>query len=236
MKSMRSIAAILFILAVPVLLISANLWLAATDMRLYEYGFDKHNVTARTGLDRAELLAVGQEIVDYFRSDAELLDSELFGPREIAHMKDVKGLVQLSRTVMLGAAAYLAAFAVAYLAWKRRTAWHYISRNLVLGSAATIAILAVLGLWALIGFENLFLLFHLISFRNDLWQLSPGDALLRLFPEGFFSDATLFVAGATVVEAAIIGTLAWFFSPMRRARSLLKEVEAGSPGQSPGSD
>jgi len=33
--------------------------------------------------------------------------------------------------------------------------------------------------------------------------------LLLMFPQGFFNDATLFLAGGTILEAAIIGGIAW---------------------------
>ena len=54
-----------------------------------------------------------------------------------------------------------------------------------------------------------------VSFRNDLWQLYPGDKLLLMFPEGFFSDAALFIAGAAIVEALIIWAAAWVFLKRR---------------------
>jgi uncharacterized protein YneF (UPF0154 family) len=37
-----------------------------------------------------------------------------------------------------------------------------------------------------------------------------------MFPEGFFSDAALFVVTATVVEALVIGGIAGFFVRRRR--------------------
>jgi uncharacterized membrane protein len=86
---------------------------------------------------------------------------------------------------------------------------------LIWGSGATIALLAVLGLWAVIDFDSLFLLFHLVSFSNELWQLYPGDMLLLMFPHGFFNDAALFVGAAAIAEAILIGGVAWGLLALR---------------------
>ena len=57
--------------------------------------------------------------------------------------------------------------------------------------------------------------FHLVSFSNDLWLLDPSrDMLIRMFPEGFFMDATMLIAFATIVEAVVVsgigyGLLRW---------------------------
>ena len=60
----------------------------------------------------------------------------------------------------------------------------------------------------MVGFERLFLAFHEISFSNDFWQLDPRtDALIAMFPEGFFLDATLWIVGSTVLEAAILAAV-----------------------------
>ena len=54
------------------------------------------------------------------------------------------------------------------------------------GAIATIGFVGVIGITALLGFEDLFRLFHQISFRNDFWILNPStDFLLMMFPQMF---------------------------------------------------
>ena len=73
------------------------------------------------------------------------------------------------------------------------------------GGSATLAILLAVGLFALVGFDSLFLIFHQISFSNNLWQLDPRtDYLLIMFPLGFWFDATMRVATTAVAGAAVI--------------------------------
>ena len=91
------------------------------------------------------------------------------------------------------------------------------------------------GLDELVGFEALFRAFHVVSFSNDLWRLDPRtDYLIAMFPEGFFLDATLWIAGSTVLEAAVILGASILFLRSRlgedRDSSLtITEVEELSP-------
>lgn len=209
MKALTAITSILFVICIPMLLLTTDLRFAANDIRLYKYGFNKYEVSAATGLDNEELLSVADQMVTYFNSDEESLDIDLFNQREVTHLKDVKGLIQLAYRLQLASLAYIVVYIVINFVLRRGAFWRGLARRLIWGSGVTIALLAVLGLWAVIGFDSLFLLFHLVSFSNELWQLSPGDKLLLLFPQGFFNDAALFVAAAAIGEAIIIGGVAW---------------------------
>ena len=94
-----------------------------------------------------------------------------------------------------------------------------LARGLMGGSVLTVVLLAVLGAVSLAGFDAVFTRFHLISFSNDLWRLDPRtDYLIRLFPEGFFLDTMLIVAGLTVSQAMLAGTAAGAFLWWRRSR------------------
>ena len=209
MKALTAITSILFVICIPMLLLTTDLRFAANDIRLYEYGFNKYEVSAATGMDNEELLSVADQMVTYFNSDEESLDIDLFNQRELTHLKDVKGLIQLAYRLQLASLAYIVVYIVINFVLRRGAFWRGLARRLIWGSGATIALLAVLGLWAVIAFDSLFLLFHLVSFSNELWQLSPGDKLLLIFPQGFFNDAALFVAAAAIGEAIIIGGVAW---------------------------
>ena len=77
-----------------------------------------------------------------------------------------------------------------------------------------------LGLGALFNFDQLFLQFHLLSFTNEFWQLDPAkDYLIMLFPGGFWYDAALFCALATVGLAIILGGMAGGYLVFTRRRT-----------------
>lgn len=215
MKALATINAILFIVCIPLLLITTNVRFAVNDIRLYEYGFNKFNVSEETGLDQGNLTEVADKLITYFNSDAEFADISIYNQRDITHLKDVKGLIQLVYSLQIVSLAYIAVYIAFNFLALRGAFWRKLGRRLIWGSWATIAVLAALGLVAVVDFDQFFLLFHLVSFRNDFWQLFPGDKLLTMFPEGFFQDAALFIAGAAIVEAIIIGAAAWYFLKRR---------------------
>ena len=81
-------------------------------------------------------------------------------------------------------------------------------RRILWGAEATVALVAVVGLISLVAFDQLFLLFHQVSFANDFWQLDPRrDFLVMMFPEGFWLDATFFVAYLTIGGAAVLAVM-----------------------------
>ena len=73
----------------------------------------------------------------------------------------------------------------------------------------TVGLVLSVGLISFVGFSNLFTAFHVVSFSNDLWILDPRtDYLIRMFPEGFFFDATLWIGIATILEASLVVLIA----------------------------
>ena len=83
------------------------------------------------------------------------------------------------------------------------------------GGGLTVGLLVLFGLVASVGFDALFLLFHRVSFANDFWQLDPRtDYLVLLFPQGFWFDATMWVAlralaGGLILAVAGSSYLFW---------------------------
>ena len=214
--TLRLAAVVLFVVVVPLFLISTNVRLIVNWPWLYSNGFDKYDIPSRTGIERSELISAGEQIRDYFNNDDELIDirvfvggilRSLFNNREILHMKDVKGLVQGVYTLQLLMGLYIAGFLVGGLALDWRAFAGRLSRYLEYGGFLTIGLVVLVGVASLAGFEQVFYAFHVVSFANDLWQLDPSrDYLIAMFPEGFFFDATMWIAGLTIAQAVILTT------------------------------
>ncbi len=191
----------------------ASIGWAANSLWLYEYGFEKYNISQTTGLAEIELEKAATGLIGYFNSDEEFISLtvikdgepfELFNEKEVAHLRDVKGLIWLDYWVLLGTLIYTLGYAGVCLLWRKD--WCRLAWGVVGGSGLTLALMLALGLGTLLGFEQLFHQFHLISFTNELWQLDPAkDYLIMLFPWGFWYDATVFCALATAVGAVVLG-------------------------------
>lgn len=222
--AMRRVPAALFVVAVPVFVITGSLTWAFNDIGLYESGFDKYRIARASGITPTDLRQVALDLRAYFNSGQEPLhvvtriygqERELFNPKEVHHMRDVKRLLWGVYGAFAVSAVCLAALIVAGFARGRRGYTRTLSRRATWGGVLTVALLVLFGLVASVGFDALFLLFHRVSFANDFWQLDPRtDYLVLLFPQGFWFDATMWVAlraigGGLILAVAGGACLAW---------------------------
>ncbi len=218
MKIARNITFWLGVCCVPVLLFTGTICWEVNCLTLYKYGFDKNEISQATGIDKLQLTNVAQHLIDYFNlkvNTAQIVVSNqggefnLFNERELVHLEDVRNLIQLDYWVQRGALVLLIICFLA-LFFGFNVGWQMIVKGLFWGSLVTIGLMTIIALWALFGFERFFLLFHLVSFSNEYWILDPAkDYLIRLFPEGFFYDAAMFGFGAIILEALLIGVIAF---------------------------
>ena len=211
---LRTIAIALFVALVPLLLIATAVRFIINLPALYSYGFERYEIAAYTGIEHDDLISAGAQIRDYFNNDEQdliirtfvrgVLTESLYNEREIIHMRDVKGLVQGVYLVQTLAALYIAAFTAVGFAMQRKRFLPTLARCVSGGGMLTLALVGIVSLGALVGFDRLFLLFHLISFSNDFWQLDPRrDYLIAMFPQGFFFDATMLIAACVIISAAL---------------------------------
>ena len=224
MKIFSIAARTIFIVCLPLLLLTAAIGGAVNSLWLYEYGFHKYDVGDTTGLSEPELEKAARGLISYFNSGEEYIDVTvekdgrpfvLFNEREVVHLRDVKGLIRLDYTVLLWTFVYSLVYTLTLLIWRKRRYWRRLAWGVVGGSGITLLLMLVLGLGTLFNFDRLFLQFHLFSFANDFWQLDPtSDYLVMLFPQGFWYDTTLFCAlgtlGAAIISGGVAGGYLWF--------------------------
>jgi len=228
MKILATIAKWLFILTLPALIITATIRIEFGSLWLYQNGFEKYDVSQTTGLSETELAKAASGIINYyFHSDEEYINLivpkdgepfELFNEREVAHLKDVKALVQLNSHLLMGTAIYIGVYAGICLFWRRKRYWRNLARATVTGSSITLGMIVALGVGSMVGsFDRLFLQFHFLAFTNELWMLDPArDYLIMLFPEGFWFDVAMLFGQITAgVAGTLLGVSAWY---LRRAR------------------
>ena len=208
----------LFFICVPAFLITTNVRLVLNSATLYDYGFNKYKIEKYTGIEYAQLQSAGQQIRDYFNNDEDNITisislhgrtvPNLFNEKEVLHMYDVKQLVKMVYSVQFYSAiliviACLMVFIDSSRKWKKT-----LPRYFMKGGWLTFSLVLFVAVLALVGFDRLFLYFHLVSFSNDLWILDPRrDYLIAMFPQGFFFDCTAVIAVLTLLEGAFLGLL-----------------------------
>ena len=220
------------------MLITTNVRWAANEVRLYHYSFAKYDAEAATGIPRSQLDAAADRLVRYFNNDEETIrilvqqDSRrvpLFNERETSHLTDVKNLLRTVFRVQEASLAFALVFVVAVFIWAADAPLRALARILLRASLLTLGLLALFAVLALVGFDDLFLRFHLVAFTNDLWKLDPDtDHLIQMFPHDFWFDATMLMAGLTALEAMLLASLSAIYLGVR-LRLRAGPLAAGQP-------
>jgi integral membrane protein (TIGR01906 family) len=216
----------IFVLAFPVFLVTTNLRYVVNAEWRYREGFEKYQIPQATGIEMDQLMVGARALIAYFNSDQEPVDIvverqgqpfRLFNEREVRHLYDVKQLLQLMNRINIASGIYLLLYVVWLVVLDRRRFGERLGWSLIGGMLVTLLVLGLIGGLAAIDFESVFVQFHLLSFRNDLWLLDPAtDYLIRMYPEGFFYDATVFLALSTILEAVVAGFGAAIYLTVRR--------------------
>jgi len=170
---------------------------------IYEFNWERNNISYKTNLNEDQLNSVSDQIKDYFKDDQEKIEISLqqpgttvfnlFNQREIDHMIDVKNLVKAT-LLFEKISLFFIFFTIVIISYKNgfkqlfSFLFNIVYKSLLIWSSIFIIILFGI----IINFNATFILFHKIFFRNDLWILDPrSDYLLIMFPERFFLEVCL---------------------------------------------
>ncbi len=212
-------------LLVPPVLILTTVWAMLHPWFLaFEYSTPAFPADSY-GFTKAERLHWARYAVDYLRNDADIsyladlrfpegqsvpplscmhMDdcSRLYNERELQHMVDVKNVVRGALTVWQ--VSLLALLVLGVWSWRggRLDAFR---QDVARGGWWTVGFAAFIILFVLVGFGVIFVWFHEIFFASGTWMFYYSDTLIRLFPERFWRDAFLLVAGIPALTGALLG-------------------------------
>ena len=218
----------LFVLCLPLFLLTSHLSWAVNEVHLYEYAYDKYDVSQETGLSDEQLEDIAAAVILYLNSGERNEALDIFNEGEMAHLQDVRGLVIINYILAGCTFGYLFAFVVLGFIWLRKRFAPILTRLSLAGSALTLALLVLLGIWATVDFDGLFTAFHRLFLPGDSGVLI--GYMPCIFTEGFFGDTTLFIAAAIIVESLIIGGISGFFVLTMRRRNELAAAGGAGPG------
>lgn len=168
-----------------------------SDNNLLPRYFEKYDVRANIPNEfHLQLDTIGRKMLNYLKGDEQELqytvstehgDFDFFNEQDIKHMADVRNIFLSSLRIRNISFALLMASIFLNFFIKK-------IRNTVLKAARrTLLILFVLQIilviFMLFDFTNIFLLFHKIIFKNDLWLFDPDmDYMINILPEQLFMD------------------------------------------------
>ncbi|MFC1998067.1 TIGR01906 family membrane protein [Chloroflexota bacterium] len=230
LKILRILASVLFVVCIPIVLVTSNGRGVINTPRLYEYGYDKYNVADATGLEKAELMHIAEELIIYFNSPGELSVADDFNGREVTHLADVKNLIGLFSWIQEACLMYVIGYIFMGYYFLKRKWWPMLAKRLIWSSALTLGIFAALGIALAVNFDGLFTWFHEAGFSNTLWLMLPSDLLTKLYPQSFFFDVSLFVVIAVVIECVLMGGISAGHLIYRKRKSVATVATGGGAG------
>ena len=207
--------AILAILMIPLLCISAAALVPCTFRPFYYFFMDVLKIPESSGYTEAVVKEAYDDVMDYIWFGGPFRTGQLaFSEEGEAHFADCVPLFRL-QPLLFGIALFVI-FLYGFL--RRRELLRPVSllgqSPLTLGGALTVLSLAAVGIFALADFDRLFTLFHKIAFPGkENWLFDPAkDEMINILPESFFLACALFI----VIGALLLAAVAVFVGYRRR--------------------
>lgn len=141
----------------------------------------------------------------------------LYLASEVSHMADVKAVL----TGAFAAAAIMVVLGLFALLYLRRRSPGGVRRALFAGAVATLALMSVLVVLAVLGWEQFFTQVHTLFFANGNWTFRLDDTLIRLFPAQFWMDAGIVIAALVLVACAVVIATCW---PTKARRESVRQA------------
>lgn len=225
MKIIRVLLWWIFILSIPVLLISTVVRVEVQCLPFYEYEYEKYNISEVTGFDSWQLGVITRHLIQFFNGkveSAQLVVEKnnnpmyLFHDHEIVHLEDVQEIFQYVYKIQLISLGYFLFYLLINIIFRKRKKLIYFWKGLKNGSILTIGLLVTLGAGAFFGFHQLFIQFHYLVFgdpQSSPWILDPRtDHLVMMYPLNFWQDALMLGIIAILAISVILIGLSWLFS------------------------
>jgi integral membrane protein (TIGR01906 family) len=216
----RIAAKSLFIFCIPVFFLATSLAWGFNSLWLYQYGFEKYQVSQSTGISASNLEKSARGLIDYFKINSSddyvhiiLIENgrlfELFTQEEQIHFKDVRQLVWLDYKVFLISLFFILGYITFYFIRQKSEKWRQLALDLIWGCGLSLVLIILLGIGSILDFDSLFLQFHYLAFTNQFW--SAEGYMLQLFPGGFWLDAALFCFVFMAGLAILTGLLTFLY-------------------------
>lgn len=186
-----------------VLLTILSFWIAFTInfTPLYTYQVEKYQLAQAVGISKSQLLANYHQFLAYlnypWQTQLHLPDFPM-SQSGLKHFYEVKRLFMIDYIVfILGLVP--SCFYLKKL-WSKRQLWKFIRpiQFLLIG-------LVLLSCLMLIGFDQFFIYFHQILFRNSDWLFDPStDPIINVLPESFFMACFICFFGLFIASLGLL--------------------------------
>ncbi len=209
----------MFLLVISLLLCSFQIAIYGdAKYGFYEKEYVKYEVTESLNMELSDVMSVTEYMMDYLIGREDVLSIEtdvagkkqdFFNEQDRLHMADVKGLflggLRLRNVLLLAAVLLIGLLAACKVNLGKILPKAYGTAMAVFGAA-----LVFLGIAVAVDFTRCFRLFHEMFFTNDLWIFDEStDYMIRMLPEGFFSDMVIRIVSVFITSLILLGALIW---------------------------
>ncbi len=183
--------------------------IAAINFRfLYYKDIDNLNISKTSGLEKDVIIENYDALIDYnspfYKGDLEF-PSLPSSPDGLQHFIEVKNIF-IAFYYIAAISIIISLIIIIYKHHKKENSYLLVSSITVL----VIPIIAALG--SFINFDAIFVLFHKIFFRNDLWLFDPAkDPVINILPDTFFFHCLLVIV-AFVLLGSILLLISYFWT------------------------
>ena len=141
-------------------------------------------------------------------TDVDGEHQDFFNEQDRLHLADVRNLF-LGGLKLRNYAVILATILMIVLRAKKADFRRLVPLGYLQALFVYLILAAILGVAMSIDFTSCFTLFHKLFFTNNLWIFDPEtDYMIRMLPEGFFSDMVIRVGVIFIVLLAVPGVAA----------------------------
>lgn len=213
MQVLRRIAHVAIVLAMPVAVILAPMYLFITP-EYVRHEYSRPSFPPSFRFSPEERLAISDAILFYVRGASSREELEAVGTsdgepalqeREIDHLADVRAVMG-GLFIANGVALGVVAAAAAYLVPRRRRAT--LARGLRGGVYLTAGVLVVIVGASFLDFGVFFTAFHNVFFAEGTWLFDFGDTLIQLYPLPFWVNAVWKMGAVIAAELVAVYALA----------------------------
>ena len=203
MKKLTTIISVTAMMCAVMAALIFSIWLAVygdSNYRFYKKEYQRYEVTEDLDMSIDHVMYVTEYMMNYLIGKEEELsvvttvegrEQDFFNERDRLHMRDVRNLFLGGMKV--GVICLAVAAVILAVLRKREEDWKRLYfRTYSIALSAWLVIGVLLGIAFRVDFTTCFTIFHKLFFTNNLWVFDPEtDYMIRMLPEGFFSDMVI---------------------------------------------
>lgn len=172
------------------LFISMGVIITINFRPLYYLDINLLHIEQTSGYDKSEILKNYNALIDYsspfFRGDLHFptLGASQAGLQHFSEVKNIFTSFYILAAISLTAAVII----IIYKAKRKEYSYMPVT------SLTAVLLPSILGLLMMVNFDQAFIIFHKLFFRNDLWLFDPStDPVITILPDTFFLHSALLI-------------------------------------------